>query len=344
MKVLGPGTLTVANLVNNLAATLTALGRHAEAEHAFREAFEQHVALLGESHWRVRNLARNIGVVVALQQRYDEALPWMDRAAAIRRTPSSSEDSGLEGVRAQRAWIVFQLGRREEALDDVTRAVSALEQMKDSNAEYWLAFVRVDPCAAIDGDGTTSRPRRPARAALAWFERWGPSHPKYADAECQLGRAQMLQGKTAEGRAALEHCLPVYRAWGQADRELVASIERLLADSAASDSGLGFTIRDSYNPSVQIVSSAPTRIDLAGGTIDIWPLYLFHDGASTLNAAISLRAHARVDAADRRRDRAAIDRHRPAVPCARTGPRSPAPTACRCSPCWPGTTVWRTPR
>lgn len=38
-------------------------------------------------------------------------------------------------------------------------------------------------------------------------------------------------------------------------------------------------------------ASAPTRIDLAGGTIDIWPLYLFHDGASTLNAAISLRAH-----------------------------------------------------
>jgi D-glycero-alpha-D-manno-heptose-7-phosphate kinase len=42
-------------------------------------------------------------------------------------------------------------------------------------------------------------------------------------------------------------------------------------------------------------SSAPTRIDLAGGTIDIWPLYLFHDGASTVNVAISLRAHARLE-------------------------------------------------
>jgi D-glycero-alpha-D-manno-heptose-7-phosphate kinase len=44
-----------------------------------------------------------------------------------------------------------------------------------------------------------------------------------------------------------------------------------------------------------IVSSAPTRIDLAGGTIDIWPLYLFHDGATTVNAAISLRAHAAIE-------------------------------------------------
>ena len=40
-----------------------------------------------------------------------------------------------------------------------------------------------------------------------------------------------------------------------------------------------------------IHSSAPTRIDLAGGTLDIWPLYLFHDEAQTINAAISLRAH-----------------------------------------------------
>ena len=44
-----------------------------------------------------------------------------------------------------------------------------------------------------------------------------------------------------------------------------------------------------------LASSAPTRIDLAGGTIDIWPLYLAHDGASTLNVAISLRAHVRVE-------------------------------------------------
>src|SRR5262245_46152925 len=53
-----------------------------------------------------------------------------------------------------------------------------------------------------------------------------------------------------------------------------------------------------YNPEVRIQTSAPTRIDLAGGTIDIWPLYLFHPGAQTLNAAISLRASARVEPRD----------------------------------------------
>jgi D-glycero-alpha-D-manno-heptose-7-phosphate kinase len=49
---------------------------------------------------------------------------------------------------------------------------------------------------------------------------------------------------------------------------------------------------------VRITASAPTRIDLAGGTIDIWPLYLFHHGAQTLNAAISLRAHVELTSRD----------------------------------------------
>jgi len=38
---------------------------------------------------------------------------------------------------------------------------------------------------------------------------------------------------------------------------------------------------------VRIESKAPTRVDLAGGTLDIWPLYLFHPGAVTINAAIT---------------------------------------------------------
>lgn len=46
---------------------------------------------------------------------------------------------------------------------------------------------------------------------------------------------------------------------------------------------------------MRIETSAPTRIDLAGGTIDIWPLYLFHPGAQTINAAISVRARARLE-------------------------------------------------
>ncbi len=43
-----------------------------------------------------------------------------------------------------------------------------------------------------------------------------------------------------------------------------------------------------------VEATAPTRIDIAGGTLDIWPLYLFHPGAVTVNVAIDRRAHCRV--------------------------------------------------
>jgi D-glycero-alpha-D-manno-heptose-7-phosphate kinase len=36
-----------------------------------------------------------------------------------------------------------------------------------------------------------------------------------------------------------------------------------------------------------ITSKASCRVDMAGGTLDIWPLYLFHRGAVTVNFAVS---------------------------------------------------------
>ena len=46
---------------------------------------------------------------------------------------------------------------------------------------------------------------------------------------------------------------------------------------------------------MRIDAKAPTRVDLAGGTLDIWPLYLFHPGAVTINAAISRYAYCVID-------------------------------------------------
>ncbi len=46
----------------------------------------------------------------------------------------------------------------------------------------------------------------------------------------------------------------------------------------------------------RIEARAPTRIDLAGGTVDLWPLYLLHERPLTVNAAIDLYAVARVEA------------------------------------------------
>lgn len=46
--------------------------------------------------------------------------------------------------------------------------------------------------------------------------------------------------------------------------------------------------QNSSEHSPAIFAQAPCRADLAGGTYDIWPLYLFHPGAVTVNMALSI--------------------------------------------------------
>jgi len=43
-----------------------------------------------------------------------------------------------------------------------------------------------------------------------------------------------------------------------------------------------------------ITAQAPCRADLAGGTVDLWPLYLFHPGALTLNFALQILTTCRI--------------------------------------------------
>src|ERR1700752_5161585 len=44
----------------------------------------------------------------------------------------------------------------------------------------------------------------------------------------------------------------------------------------------------------KVTVRAPVRADLAGGTLDLWPIYLFHPGARTVNVAISYYAESEV--------------------------------------------------
>ncbi len=47
-----------------------------------------------------------------------------------------------------------------------------------------------------------------------------------------------------------------------------------------------------------VAATAPSRIDLSGGTLDLYPLYLFLDGGLTNNAAIDLWSEVRIETRD----------------------------------------------
>jgi D-glycero-alpha-D-manno-heptose-7-phosphate kinase len=43
-----------------------------------------------------------------------------------------------------------------------------------------------------------------------------------------------------------------------------------------------------------VFAQAPCRVDLAGGTVDLWPLYLFHPGAVVVNLAVNILTSCRI--------------------------------------------------
>jgi D-glycero-alpha-D-manno-heptose-7-phosphate kinase len=49
---------------------------------------------------------------------------------------------------------------------------------------------------------------------------------------------------------------------------------------------------------MKVTATVPTRIDLAGGTLDLFPLYLFEDGGLTVNAAINVYGYVTVEERD----------------------------------------------
>ena len=49
---------------------------------------------------------------------------------------------------------------------------------------------------------------------------------------------------------------------------------------------------------MKISAKAPCRVDMAGGTIDIWPLYLFHEHAVTVNFAVDRYASCVIETRD----------------------------------------------
>src|SRR6516162_11388754 len=44
----------------------------------------------------------------------------------------------------------------------------------------------------------------------------------------------------------------------------------------------------------QIYAQAPCRADLAGSTLDLWPLYLFHPGSVTVNVAVNIQTTCKI--------------------------------------------------
>jgi D-glycero-alpha-D-manno-heptose-7-phosphate kinase len=66
------------------------------------------------------------------------------------------------------------------------------------------------------------------------------------------------------------------------------------AVSVAKEKAVKAKVGERRGGSASILAQAPCRADLAGSTMDLWPLYLFHPGAVTVNFAVSILTTCRI--------------------------------------------------
>jgi serine/threonine-protein kinase len=211
---LGPDSFQVANALNNLAVALASQDRLREAADAFRRAYDRHVALFGDDHWRTINTMRNVGMMALLMDEPKECEGWMARAVkGSLRIPGN--ERAAQYMRAQLARCVVRDGRIDEGIALLEPTILSLAGMGAATADY-TANARVWLGRALLDAGRLERALALAEAAVDHYRRSrSPEHPARAEAECHLAEVLAARGREDDARPLLEACVPRIEHYGQ---------------------------------------------------------------------------------------------------------------------------------
>ncbi len=230
----------VANLWNNLGIALAQIGDYEQAEAALRKSYQLRIQVLGVDHRETVSTLRNIARIAELRGHYPEALQIFDDVLA--RLPKTGlPRDGWPTYEAQRAAILWRLGRLDAAHSQLARAISGLRATyPEGHDELAAALLTAARLAAAAGDAAAARTL--SQEALTSREARLPAgSPKIEEARAELGRALVLKGETKEGQAMLAAALPALDGWGLLHPD----------DRAALAAALGTELRPRVTPSTK---------------------------------------------------------------------------------------------
>ena len=221
----GPDSYQVANALNNLAVVLTNQGRAREAADLFRQAYDRHVAIFGEPHWRTVNAMRNVGMALLLIDEPRDAETWMRRA--VGGAPRNNERMTVY-LRAQLARCLLGQRRFHEAIALLTPAVERLQTM-EADALAYLEYARLWLGRALLETGRAAEAERNIEAAVRAFRQSrAEGHPARVESECELAQVLAARGRGEEALPLAESCVPRLATLGQVEPWRKRSAERLL--------------------------------------------------------------------------------------------------------------------
>jgi tetratricopeptide (TPR) repeat protein len=223
-SVYGADSLPVATKMHDLATSLMFSGRHVDSERVFRDSYERARAVLGDHHWETINIKRDVAWNLALEERYDEALVWIDQSiAAIPATPGNNAGL-LHHMQGRRAMILLRLGRSGEAVAALESTLAAAKAAAPPDRPYVVTDLNIETAIALVETGRAAEAEPFARAGVAGKKMaWMIPYSK-----CVLGWVLVRSGRVDEGRKLLAEALPAYRRSGVAQPPLVTAFDGVL--------------------------------------------------------------------------------------------------------------------
>jgi tetratricopeptide (TPR) repeat protein len=198
-----------AQALENWAVTLANQGRHRESGEAFAQVLAIFERTLDPGHWRIANTARNVGQLLALQGRYEEALPHLERSLEINRD-RGNEFHRVTYQRGQRAMIWLGLDQVERARNELADVAAKLADPEQgfspsyaADGQIWLGIAEFR-AARVNEARSCFRRALEIRSSLLQGD-----HPKLAEARLGLA-VSGAPPPEMDFQADLE----LYRAWG----------------------------------------------------------------------------------------------------------------------------------
>jgi tetratricopeptide (TPR) repeat protein len=198
------GHPVLAGCLVNLGGVLRDLGRHEEAEAAFREAADMYIATLGGDHWLVGRAYVNLANAKTGQGDLEEAGRLLDEAVRIMTAALGENHPALGAPLTQRARNLLNRGLLDEA-EAAYRETLAMHRATFGNEHPYTSYPAEGLAGTLERLGRLEEAEALRREVLEIRTgAFGPSHSVTVDSRFRVALVLARRAKTRDAARELD--------------------------------------------------------------------------------------------------------------------------------------------
>ncbi len=232
-----------AQVLSSLATLERNRGQHEQSIAHSREVVELLEAELGVEHLDTGRAYGNYGVALGGAGKMAEALPWLERCAAIYEAKYGANHIRLAPLYSNLGTVRVAVDQLDAAERDLDRALAIHEANASSPKDIGFVRAGLSDLAVRRGDHAAAIEHREF-IVDAYRDYFGSVHATVASAELSLATAYLNAGQPARGRPLVDAVAAAAEALGEGAPPELAPRAKMVAGAIAIELGEGTGVRD----------------------------------------------------------------------------------------------------